>query len=198
MTTYPPDHSPDAERDKQLLRLLQQGDEAAFTGIYDLYWKPLFTVAANKLSSLSEAEELVQDIFLDLWHRRETLSITSSFSAYLSVAVRYKVIDRLARRARQQRYQTYAIHHAPLLDNSTEETIRLQELERRMQDAVAALPEKCRLVFALSREQGFSQKEIALRLGIAVKTVEAHLTKAIRILRMTLGSLFVLLQLLFR
>lgn len=178
------------ENDEYLLSLLQKGNRRAFTEIYNRYWKKLFTVAANKLHNLADAEELVQDIFLDIWNRRETLSITSSLSAYLAVAVKYKVIDRMAKKAQQIRYRNYAAQHLSVAASPIEDLLNFEELQVRLQKATADLPAKCRLVFELSRNHDFSQKQIAAELGIAEKTVESHLGKALRTLRISLGSLF--------
>jgi RNA polymerase sigma-70 factor (family 1) len=185
------------QTEKELLHFLRMGDETAFTTIYNHYWKKLFSIAANKLHNLTDAEEVVQDIFLDLWKRKESLVITSSLAAYLSVALKYKVIDRLARKAVELRYQKYAAYHLNPLDSSTEESLNLAELQDKLKKAVAELPEKCRLVFELSRDRGFSQKQIAHQLGIAEKTVESHLGKALRTLRMRMGSIFVLIFLFY-
>jgi RNA polymerase sigma-70 factor (ECF subfamily) len=185
------------QSEKELLYLLQMGDESAFTTIYNHYWKKLFSIAANKLHDLTEAEELVQDIFLDMWKRKENLVITSSLPAYLGIAVKYKVIDRLARKAIELRYRKYAAYHLKPIDSSTEEALNLEDLQGRLVNLVAELPEKCRLVFELSRNRGLSQKQIAHQLGIAEKTVESHLGKALRTLRMRMGSLFVFIFLLF-
>ena len=172
--------------EKDLLRCLQAGQEAAFTEIYNRYWKKLFYVAAQKLQNLSEAEEVVQDIFLDLWKRREALQITTCLEAYLAVCVKYKVINILARKSRQQRYQLQASQQ-PLSDHSTIQVLQLQELKEQLVNETAKLPEKCQLVFRLSREGGFSHKQIASRLGISEKTVESHLSKALRTLRTSLS-----------
>jgi RNA polymerase sigma-70 factor (family 1) len=178
--------------DAELLALLRKDDEAAFTEIYNRYWKSLFAVAANKLGNLYEAEELVQDIFLDLWKRRNELDITNSLSSYISVAVNYKVINILARRSLSQRYSKELSHKKAHIDNGTEQWLQFEELRERLERSVAGLPEKCRLVFRLSREKGMSQKEIATTLNIAEKTVESHLSKALQSLRVLRNLLFFL------
>src|SRR5579875_2314863 len=174
--------------DKELLYRLQKGEEAAFTEIYNRYWKQLFAVAAHKINDLSEAEEVVQDIFLDIWKRRAQLSVTSCLSAYLSVCVKYKVINRLARKHRAAAYTAYASRSLDAADHTTENWLQFAELEKLLWKETGRLPQKCRLVFQLSREKGLSQKQIALELRISEKTVESHLAKALRILRTSLGQ----------
>ncbi|MDI9363856.1 MAG: RNA polymerase sigma-70 factor [Flavobacterium sp.] len=174
--------------DAVLLERLSTGDKAAYTEIYNRYWQKLFAVAANKLNNLADAEEIVQDIFLELWNRRVSLVITSKLSSYLSVSVSYKVINVLAKRNVQNRYQQYAISSSPLADYSTIQWLEFEELRERFLNQVAQLPEKCQLVFKLSREENLSYKEIAKQLSISEKTVEAHLSKARHILKMNLTS----------
>jgi RNA polymerase sigma-70 factor (ECF subfamily) len=181
--------------EKDWLRQLQDGDEDAFTKIYDCYWQPLFVVASHKTGNLAEAEEIVQDIFLDLWRRREELDITTGLSAYLSTCVKYKVLNVLAKRQQALRYSKYASHTLRPEDHSTEDWLQFEQLKAQLAEATAKLPEKCRMVFQLSREKGFSQKQIALHLGVSEKTVESHLTKALRVLRNSLGQLLCLLPL---
>jgi RNA polymerase sigma-70 factor (ECF subfamily) len=184
--------------EKDLLYKLQSGSVTAFTTIYNQHWKKMFYLAGNKLQNLPEAEELVQDIFLDLWRRREELKITS-LSSYLSACVKYKVINALAKRNHQERYSLYTSHQPGLLaDNTTEERLRLDELQHELMNETEKLPEKCKMVFRLSREQGYTQKQIATRMGISEKTVESHLSKALRTLRIGLSQFisFIFLHLL--
>jgi RNA polymerase sigma-70 factor (ECF subfamily) len=185
--------------EKDLLYKLQSGNVTAFTTIYNQHWKKMFYLAGNKLQNLAEAEELVQDIFLDLWRRREELKITGSLSSYLSACVKYKVINVLAKRNQQERYSLYSSHQSRLLaDNTTEERLRLEELQHELMNETEKLPAKCKMVFRLSREQGYSQKQIATRMGISEKTVESHLSKALRTLRIGLSQFisFIFLHLL--
>jgi len=174
--------------DKELTCLLQNSDELAFTEIYNRYWAKLFGVAANKIGSLDEAEEIVQDIFVSLWKRRNDLETISTLGPYLAVSVKYRVIKLLAKRSYQQKYSDYVQHIASLADDTTQQWLDFEELRSRLETFVAELPEKCRLVYRLSRESGFSQKQIATELGISEKTVEAHLGKALKTLRARLSS----------
>lgn len=174
--------------DTDLTLLLGKSHEGAFSEIYNRYWLRLFSIAFNKLNNLPEAEELVQDIFLDLWSRRETLKITSSLAAYLAVAAKYKVLDCYAKRATRLRYQKHLSYSSDSLDSSTENWLYHEELKENFRKSVASLPDKCRLVFELSRNNGLTHKQIATKLEIAEKTVESHLSRALRTLRMNLGS----------
>src|SRR5690606_33411356 len=95
--------------DVELIALLKSNDQKAFEEIYHRYWKKIFAVASNKLDSLHDAEEIVQDIFTSLWNRRISIEITSSLSAYLAVSVNYRVIKNLYKKKNQQRYAENAI-----------------------------------------------------------------------------------------
>ena len=177
--------------DLELIGLLKQDDQAAFTEIYGRYWKKLFTVAANKIHDLEEAREIVQNVFISLWNRRSELEIKGALSNYLAVSVKYRVINLLDKQHHHRLYLDSL--HGSEVDDSTQEWLQFMELKDRLAVLVSELPEKCRLVFVLSREQGKSQKEIAQQLGISEKTVEGHMTKAIKSLRRGLNSYFLTL-----
>lgn len=171
-----------------ILENLKNGDEFAFEQIYKSFWEKVFITACQKIRNPYEAEEIAQEIFLDLWKRRESLDITISLNAYLAAAVKYKVIDRMATRNRQLRINKEIL--LPEADDSTRAWLNFEDLQRELMAAVDLLPEKCRLVFTLSRNEGLSHKKIAEQLGIAEKTVESHLSRALRSLRSNLQSLF--------
>ncbi|HVW95111.1 MAG TPA: RNA polymerase sigma-70 factor [Mucilaginibacter sp.] len=174
--------------DKNLTALLQNGDDAAFTEIYNRYWDRLFSIAANKLRDFDEAEEIVQDIFVSLWKRRDKLSVIDTLSSYLAVSVKYRVIKALDKRYRKKEFSNHTQQSTSLVDYSTEQWLEFEELKGRLALLVADLPEKCRMVYQLSRDAGFSQKKIAAQLGISEKTVEAHLGKALKTLRTRLSQ----------
>jgi RNA polymerase sigma-70 factor (family 1) len=175
--------------DDMLVSLLGEGNDAAFTEIYRRYWDRLFSVAAHKLDyDMKLAEELVQDIFLDLWRRRERLEIRNCLSLYLAAAMKYKIIDARVKRKNARAFRQSLAEHVSGIDTSTEKQISFGELQQELTALVRNLPEKCRLVYKLSKEEGYSQKEIALHLSISEKTVESHLSRAVKTLRLGLKN----------
>lgn len=169
--------------DHELLELLRNGDKAAFTEIYNRYWESMVAVATHKTGDLDEGEEIVQDIFVSLWNRRKDLRISGPLKNYLSVSVKYRVIKALAMQSNRREFDYPHSVDAAIIDDSTQEYLQLEELREQLSRLVAMLPEKCRLVYQLSRDAGYSQKEIASALSISEKTVEAHLGKALKTIR---------------
>ena len=178
--------------DVQLTTLLKTGDHAAFTEIYDRYWKKMFVLAGQKLDDPDEAKEIVQQIFVRFWERRAEIEIQGSLSAYLSMSVKYRIINALDKHYVRKNYIDN-LSVTSEIDNSTQEWLDFEEVKERLAALVSDLPEKCRLVFVMSREQGLSQKQIAKELDISEKTVEAHLGKAIKSLKTGLKSFFLTL-----
>ena len=114
--------------DVELLMLLSEGNNSAFTAIYDRYWEQLMTVGINKLNgNITSAEDLVQDIFLNLWQRRETATTIENLSAFLATAMKYKVIDTRLKIAKAKAYETTV--KTPAADNTTEEKLSFEELK---------------------------------------------------------------------
>jgi RNA polymerase sigma-70 factor (ECF subfamily) len=179
--------------DNELLRLLKQGNDDAFTEIYLRYWDKLIVVAMHRLGNMEEAREVVQNVFCNLWKRRASLEISHTLNTYLATAIKYEVFKRFASKSRQQQYQKQAFLQWEEAATETEDYLQANELQAQIYSLVKALPEKCRIVFQLSREKGYSQKQIAAELGIAEKTVEAHLSAALRRLRTGLSHLFTFL-----
>jgi len=183
----------DSHSDEQLLSLLKDGDKGAFTEIYNRYWEKLFFVAGRKLEDLPLAEELVQDIFADLWNRRSSLELTSALGAYLAAAGKYKVIDARRRRFREKQYRQGSPDGTEQSDHFTQHYLDFEALKEQLARLVPQLPERCRLTFQLSREEGLSHEEIAKVMNISEKAVERNLTRALRTLRLGLRQLFNLL-----
>jgi len=175
--------------DALLLALLKKSDDLAFTTIYNRYWNRLLFVAGVKFRDLAIAEEMVQDVFLDLWNRRSELDVTGSLEAYLAVSMKYKVINAQAKLKRALDFKLYAAEHQSVQDNSTVDWLNFHELQEKLTQLVASLPEKCRITYQLSREQGLSQKEIAYQLHVSEKAVEANLSRAVKSLRRAVASI---------
>src|SRR5476651_793493 len=176
--------------DGELLRLVRNDSMEAFEELYNRYWKSLYSFAYKRVRSKEISEEIVQEFLANLWAGRKTLVIKTSFEGYIYTAVRNLVFNYIAKETRRKAYSHFVQLFKMDTDNSTEETINTRDLQQNIEKGLNNLPEKCRSVFELSRRENKSNKEIALELGISEKTVESHLTKAIKRLRVTLNSAF--------
>ncbi len=183
--------------DEQLLQLMAGDNREAFTELYNRYWDKTFAVAWHRLDDEQEAEEVVQEVFLSIWQRRASLKLTHTLATYLSVAVKYRVINHLDRAYRKQQHLDELAATAADTGDTITQWLEEKELRQRLDHSIKQLPEKCRIVFLLSRDEHKTYAEIAAELGIAQKTVEAHMSKALSSLRQSLGvSLPVLILLL--
>lgn len=169
--------------DLELLRLIALSDEFAFEEIYKRYWDKIYVVAFHRLRNLQEAEDVVQTIFLNLWKRRSSLPSPLHIRAYLSAAAKYEILNRLAKESRYLDYQNHIVRQLHVGENTTQQMLSFDELQKTIEQTVRALPEKCQLVYRLSRESNLTEKEIAQEMNISTKTVETHLTKAMKVLR---------------
>jgi len=185
-----------SQSDVELLALLKEDDQVAFTEIYNRYWDKLFTVARYRLDDELEAEEVVQNIFLSLWKRRNNLELTHSLSTYLSVAVKYQIITKLALLRRKEEHRNLLMNTQEEGVETTEQWLSEKELKLQIEACINKLPKKCRIIFQMSRDQGKTNAQIAEELQIAEKTVEGHMTKALHTLRGSLNISIPLLLLL--
>jgi RNA polymerase sigma-70 factor (family 1) len=167
--------------DYDLLLLVRQGQEAAFTEIYNRYWERLVATGYYYTRTRQAAEEIVNDVLMGLWLRREDLVIRS-LPAYLGTAVKFAVFKALARKKRRE--EILAGHNpGGETHNETEQQLDARFLEEYVQGIVEQLPEKARLVFTYSRNEDLSVREIAGRMDLSPKSVEYHMTKALKTLR---------------
>jgi RNA polymerase sigma-70 factor (family 1) len=184
--------------DDKLLELFELDDIAAFEEIYNRYWLKLYAAAYNRLKEREAAQEIVQDFFTSFWINRDQLKIHSSLQGYLFSAIKYSVLN--YKRAENVRagYCELLLLASENSYNPTEEYLACKELIESVNAGVNQLPPKCRSVFELSRQQYKTNKEIAKLLDISEKTVENHLTKALRYLRVNINTSILLLFFLFR
>jgi len=176
-----------------LLFLLKKGDINAFEIIYSHNWSLLYAYSYNIIRNSSVCEEIVQEIFFSIWANRSELSINHSLQAYLIKAVKFKTLSYIrSEKVRKIYAASYTAFESSLIDNSNEESVQLYDLKSRIENEVAKLPQKCQQIFRLSRNEHQSIKHIAELLNISHKTVENHLTKALKHLRLSLGDLLVL------
>jgi len=186
----------DSLTDEQLLFFLKENNADAFDEIYNRYWTKLFSQAFKRLGSREITEEVLQDLFTKLWNNRHQLTITSSLGAYLSVSIKYLVLNQIEKEAVRKKFALGQKQATTTHNNLTEETVIFHELEGLVAQEVGKLSPKCKLVFTLSRFEQYSNKDIAQHLNISEKTVENQITKAIKFLKTNLkesiASVFIL------
>lgn len=170
----------------ELLVRLRRGDEAAFETIFRKWYPSLVRAAESLVRSRTVAEELVQDVMLELWKRRESLAEESSPQAYLFQATKNRALNHI-RHARIERDGEPHATRPEAVDSNAHSLVVEEEILVAVRKAVDGLPNRCREVFELSRTHGLRYSEIAATLGISIKTVEAQMGKALRTLRQELA-----------
>ena len=170
------------QQDKVLLKRMRKGDARAFRALFDSYYKYLVVTVNNVLGDSEMARDMAQDVLAELWNRRDQLKIDNSLKAYLRRAAVNKTLNYIkARRLSFTEPEQSEIH--PIQQASAQQLLEHDDLQAIIQQTIAGLPEKCRLVFTLCRLEGLSHKEIAKRLDISTKTVENQMTKSLKALR---------------
>ena len=170
--------------EQQLLSALRFGNEGALRQIFDRHYPLLLGDIYRLIPDEGTCQDLAQEIFVDLWNKRENLDIHTSLRAYLRRAAVNKSLNYIKATRRHQFEDADDLSQLPdnsLLDNTKREA--QEHLEDALHAAISALPEKCRLVFNLSRFEQLSHRQIAEQLGISVKTIENQITKAMKMLR---------------
>jgi RNA polymerase sigma-70 factor, ECF subfamily len=170
--------------DLQLFRRLQSGDRAALNALFARYYQGLCTFAYSFISNHHEAEELVADVFLNIWLKRQTLSITTSVKGYLYSSVRYACLAILKKHAVMfTDIDDIADSMGAQSQLTPENELYNKELKSRIEQIVQSLPQACRQIFILSRFDELSYREISEVFSISEKTVENQLGKALTIVR---------------
>lgn len=169
--------------DEDLLKAIQAGDEVAFKIMYDKYYRMLCYSAYKTYPDEHKSKDFAQEVFLDLWRKRDSINIHTSIAAYLKRAVINKSIDFI----RAQRFNFGDTAELEYQAEMPEESSEQDELKALIHKTAEQLPERCRLIFFMSRFENLSHKEIAANLEISEKTIENQITKALKILRVVVN-----------
>lgn len=173
--------------DPELFTKVQQNNQRAFAVLMDRYSSRLYDYIFRRTRDDDHTRDLMQDIFISLWNRRETVAITDSAWPYLCQSAKYAVIDLLVSNRRLTGYRELLIvQDAPTVFNAEDELIA-GELRQQYEAALSRMPDTMQQVFRLSRNEQLSAKEIARKLGLSEQTVRNNLTMALQKLRLSLG-----------
>jgi len=179
--------------DVDLLNQIKTGDLDSFNILFERYWAKLYATVFSICPDQEVCSEIVHDIFLNLWLKREKLQI-EFFKGYIAASARYQVYRRVKQiKKKSMEYREELDYGNLVAVNDGENNIRYRELEKKVEEELEVLPSRCREIFTLSRMQQLSNDEIATRLDISKRTVENQLTHALRHLRLSLKHFIIFL-----
>lgn len=179
--------------DRDLLRLIAENNFEAFDLLYKRYWAEMFKSAFVILKDSDACKDIVQDIFVWIWEHRNNLEINNPKS-YLKVAVKFKVANYIrSNNIRESFFKEATTKTDAILFKNPECNVELKELNGIIQRAIISLPKNCKEIYQESREQYLSNREIAEKLGISIKTVENQMTIALSRIKSALETYIVLL-----
>lgn len=170
----------------ELVERIKNDDESAFIEVYDLFWKRLFNFGYNKLGKKEVVEGIVQEVFIDFWAKRGKLEIHTSLSSYLFTAINYRIINQYKSQSIRDKYSEKEKSKGEQISSSAEEKVLYNDLKSNIKKIVSGFPPQRQKVYQLRFNKGLSYIEIAQILEISVSTVEKHLIRALKDLRISL------------
>ncbi len=172
--------------EKSILKRLKAGDMSAIDAIYHSYSKKLYSFTFSLLKDHNQSEDLIQDIFVTLWEKRDQINPDLSFENYL-FTICYNSVRKFFRRKNiEHKVKDYLLKNSPESIPETANTVIYNELMDIVERAVEKLPPRRKLVYKLSRQEYMQIKEIAESLSISSRTAECHLTKALSFIKQEL------------
>ena len=188
--------------ERQLFAQMATGDQQAFAKIFYHYTQRIYGFILNKTKSEELTEEIVQEVFIKVWEKRVEINDVLSPEAYIMNMAVNKMYDFLRKMASEEKLKQQVWTSIQSYSNITEETLDLHESQELLKEAIEQLPPQQKKVFILSRQQGLSHQQIADELKLSPKTVNNHLTEALRFIKQYLqnspGASFTLLMILLR
>jgi RNA polymerase sigma-70 factor (ECF subfamily) len=173
-----------------LVERIRQNDKDAFRLLYNRYSRKIFFFSLKQLGSESEAEELVQSVFIRIWENRESLDPVWPVKSYIYRSAVNYIYNFLKKKSIHDRYISAQAASGELQSDPTYEQVFFNDLEKSINSIVSVLPEQQQRIFQLSRNRGLSNKEIARILGISVRTVENQIYRAVKTIKIALKSIY--------
>jgi len=172
--------------DSEIIESIRKGNINVFEQLFREHYKQLCAFANKYVQSTDTAEEVVQDIFYQIWKKRNEINIKSSLKSYLYTSVKNNCLQQIRVHNLDIKYENYYKSHYADESIDPADELRAKELNEIITKALNTLPEKCRQIFEMSRNEGLKYHEIANQLSISIKTVEANMGKALKHFRVYL------------
>lgn len=172
--------------DAFLFSALKKGNKNAFTKLYERYWEKLYYVAYQHTQSAQESEDLIHELFIDLWKNRKKIKIKKTVSAYILTALKYKIFRFYDSKTVRKKYADNIKQKDNNSSNITEMVLSFNELSHLIEFEIDKLPERCKVIFKMRRLEEYSVEEVAEKLKISPNTINNQMTKASKILRQNL------------
>lgn len=173
--------------DDELLELLRENSQVALKRIYSKYWKRMYLSAYSILREDAAVQDIVQEVLLQLWLRRNE-AVIITLKPYLFTSIRYKVLTHIKSAASRKVFLEPGELELLAGKEELNDTLNEDDINNLLDKGISALPDRCRQVFIMSRREYLSNKEIAEKLNITVKAVEAQITLALKQLRISMGE----------
>jgi len=174
---------------KSVAKKIKSGNIKAFEKLFKELYAPLCRSAQKYINDTNKVEEIVQDIFYNLWKNRENLDIKISLKSYLYKSVQNSCLLLIQHEKVVEKYRTHIIYATKSdVQKTPDKVLEAKELNESIKASMEQLPERCREIFYLNRFEGLKYREIAERLSISQKTVEANISKALKLLRKNLTN----------
>jgi RNA polymerase sigma-70 factor (family 1) len=183
--------------DADLVSLMKEGNKKAYTVLYDRYKRLMYLHAYKKTGDAQEAQDVLQDVFLNLWSKRDQVSEEENLSGYLYTSIRNRILNLISHKKIRDRYEESLLQFSDMETPVADHLIREKQFSEMIQKEIDALPEKMREIFLLSRKGYLKNKEIAEHLGLSEHTVATQIKRALKILRSRLGLMLYLVFLFF-
>lgn len=178
-----------------MLHQIATGDEVAFRKLFDAYWQSVYQVAYMFTKSVDMAEDMVQEVFMKLWIKREQLPEVKNIRNYLFIVARNHIYNELKKITTDASFTNHLFEYFCDTKDTPEQKLMQKESDQIIDRIIEHLPQRQRVVYQLSREEGLNRKEIADKLGITPNTVRNHLSRALEVVRHELkgqeGSLLI-------
>jgi RNA polymerase sigma-70 factor (family 1) len=186
---------PTPKRNDKILESIEDGGSDSvmkreeFQTIYNEYWETLYAIGYNRLKSKAEVEDLIQELFLEIWKNFELIRIKENLRFYLYSAIKYKIIDHFRKRKLDQTTLSECSPHLLVASSyEPDEVLSFNELSDKIKAGVDGLPERCKLIFTMSREMGRTSSEIAEELQVSKRTVETQIYQSLKHLKAQLNK----------